>query len=354
MRNGLGAGILALIKVCLLLVLISRAVRSYPSQVGDESVSSESSESSESVMQNEQPELRLHRRWTQNTSGSGWSTSSKRTIDHDEASRVTENALQDKDSVAWSANRDRSRVVNTNAPRQQRPQHSHSFTASGSGGQGQRLHADNERAASTQDVVLSDDAIVFPTDNPMPNRTKFNLKDVPSCQGSTFCETVPNYPESLLNDVIRANESIKYLGVIDEVPDVIQRIDVADDDVLLCLSNEQIVYPKTAENKQKEWLFIANQKDIKQGVRIETCVNENSECNVVTGLAEGYVMTCKQKYIYRQLIAIRENNTLAPEMFRFPSSCCCHAKFTGNALTRIGLGSWTKNPVTPVRTRRRK
>lgn len=355
MQSRLGPGILTLLKFSLVLILVSQVVRGYPRQPKDKSDSSASYESSESAEQNDQPRSHWSPQHASNDSRRGEQTvlQVRRSEDPDQTVRLAERALQNRefpDAGNFSANRESPRAVSTDGSRYQNTQVPHSRGLT----QGQRVPAENQRAASTQHLPLSDDAIVFPTDSPMPNHTKYNLKNVPTCQGSTFCETVDNYPERLVTEVIRANDSIKYLGIVDEVPDVVQRFDVADDDVLLCVSNEQIVYPKTAENKQKEWLFIANQKDLKQGVRIETCVNENSECNVVTGLAEGYVMTCKQKYIYRQLIAIHDNNTLAPEMFRFPSSCCCHAKFTGNALTRIGVSSWTKNPITPVRTRRRK
>lgn len=37
------------------------------------------------------------------------------------------------------------------------------------------------------------------------------------------------------------------------------------------LFKEQIIYPQSAENKDNEWKFIANQKNFKQGIRIEKC-----------------------------------------------------------------------------------
>lgn len=41
---------------------------------------------------------------------------------------------------------------------------------------------------------------------------------------------------------------------------------------------------------------------------------------------EGYVSSCEQKYIYRQLLAV-DKQLLTTELFRFPSSCCCSVKF---------------------------
>lgn len=37
------------------------------------------------------------------------------------------------------------------------------------------------------------------------------------------------------------------------------------------LFKEQIIFPQSAENKDNEWKFIANQKNFKQGIRIEKC-----------------------------------------------------------------------------------
>lgn len=52
--------------------------------------------------------------------------------------------------------------------------------------------------------------------------------------------------------------------------------------------------------------------------------------------AEGYKTSCKQKYIYRELVAMSASGQIVKDQFSFPSSCCCHVKFTGNPHLRIG------------------
>ncbi|KAF7394842.1 hypothetical protein HZH66_008016 [Vespula vulgaris] len=153
-----------------------------------------------------------------------------------------------------------------------------------------------------------DGKFIFPTEDALTSESHKAtlLSPAPICNGTTFCERVFEYPEEIINAAIQQNNSIKYLATVDAIPDVVQRID-ATDDAPLCLSTEQVIYPKSAETKNKEWLFVINQENFKQGVRIETCSNENSECNIINGLAEGYKTTCKQKYIYRQLAAVSNN-----------------------------------------------
>ncbi|CAK9802358.1 Protein spaetzle [Anthophora quadrimaculata] len=193
-----------------------------------------------------------------------------------------------------------------------------------------------QKDSSPHNAMQSDGKIVFPDEK----------RPVPACKGSTFCENVDNYPEDIVTKAIQRNESLKYLAGVDVVSDIVQRIDVTDD-VPLCVSTEQVIYPQTAENKDNEWKYVANQDNFKQGIRIEKCRKESHSCTMFGGLAEGYKTSCKQKYVYRQLAAVLEDGTLVPDTFRFPSSCCCHVTFNASPLTHRSL-------VTPTKTRRRK
>lgn len=199
------------------------------------------------------------------------------------------------------------------------------------------------RSERDEDRMYSDSKIVFPGD----------VRRVPVCKGLTYCETVDSYPADLVTKAIQRNDSLKYLATVDMIPVVAQRFD--ENDVPLCASSENVVYPQSAETKDNEWKYVANQEGFKQGVRIETCIKENNSCSVLGGLPEGYKTTCKQKYVNRQLAAILTDGSVVPEIFRFPSSCCCHVKFVGDAMTRIGLSFGAqKSQVTPVKTRKRK
>ncbi|XP_076684837.1 protein spaetzle isoform X2 [Andrena cerasifolii] len=197
--------------------------------------------------------------------------------------------------------------------------------------------------------MQSDGKIVFPGEiNQKQNH------HVPSCEGSTYCVTAENYPEDLVNNAIQRNENLKYLASVDIMPDIAQRID-AMDDVPLCVSTEQVIYPQSGETKDNQWKFIVNQDNFKQGIHVEKCVKEDVSCSTIGATAEGYTTSCKQKYVYRQLASVQANNTIVQDTFRFPSSCCCHVSFTESPHTRLGVNiKDQRSQVSPAKTRRRK
>lgn len=184
-------------------------------------------------------------------------------------------------------------------------------------------------ASNTQEEndMSPNDKFIFPDTEIKSDKPK--IGPVPSCGGKTYCEDVSNYPMDLLNDVIK-NRNLQNYESIDAM-DISYRIDASLTESL-CQANEQIIYPKTAENMDKQWLFIVNHPNFTQGVRIETCTKVGEGCNLVTGFAEGYVTSCEQKYIYRQLAAIVEDGSISHELFRFPASCCCGVRFVGTSL----------------------
>ncbi|CAL7943116.1 unnamed protein product [Xylocopa violacea] len=174
------------------------------------------------------------------------------------------------------------------------------------------------------------DKIVFPTRN---------TGRPPNCEGSTYCVNVDFYPEDAVKRILQRNESLRYLANVDVITDIGQRIDVADD-TPLCLSTEEVVYPRKAMNKEKEWLTVINQDEFKQGVRVEKCSQESKSCRLISDFAQGYKTSCKQKFVYKQLTALKtDDHTVVQDNFAFPASCCCHVSFNGSPLTRIGLGT---------------
>lgn len=158
---------------------------------------------------------------------------------------------------------------------------------------------------------------------------------VPKCKGLTFCEEVPDYPTDVINDAIMKNKALQNYENVDVIDSISQRVDVSDTEAL-CRAKERVIYPKSAETIDKEWLFVLNHQNFTQGVRIELCEEEGQACKLFDGFAEGYVTSCKQKYIYRELTAVVADGTIGHEFFRFPASCCCSTKFTGT-ISRLGL-----------------
>ncbi|KAH0945952.1 hypothetical protein HN011_008849 [Eciton burchellii] len=198
----------------------------------------------------------------------------------------------------------------------------------------------SREASSIIRSTQSNDNIIFPTDNISSTVSPL------SCDNSMYCENVPNYPKQLVNEAIARNASLRFLGSIDPLPDIEQRIDAADD-FSLCQYQEQVIYPQTARNKENQWLFVVNQENLKQGVRIEVCIDDGKDCDMIQDFAEGYKTTCKQKYIYRELAAVGRHGNIFKDSFRFPSSCCCHVRFMGEVRLRFGTRHNQTSIATP-------
>ncbi|XP_011876825.1 PREDICTED: uncharacterized protein LOC105566969 [Vollenhovia emeryi] len=160
----------------------------------------------------------------------------------------------------------------------------------------------------------------------------WDLHPAPICSNSTFCVHAAHYPEELVNRAIRRNDSLRLLQSVDLVSEVNSRrprsakFDELNDSPF-CNSNTQVIYPRSAETATLRWLFIVNQPNLRQSVRIETCAGEGNACGELNEyLPIGYKASCKQKYIYRELMTV-DNGVVKKDSFRFPSSCCCHREF---------------------------
>ncbi|RLU15772.1 hypothetical protein DMN91_011528 [Ooceraea biroi] len=156
------------------------------------------------------------------------------------------------------------------------------------------------------------------------------LSPPPACSNSTFCERVVNYPEELVNQAIRNNESLKLLQKTDHVPNVEKLYFGETDDWPLCHSSMRTIYPRSAKTVTENWLYVINQNNFQQGIRVEVCVNEGSVCDDLENyVPEGYKVFCKQNYILRELMAVNNDGTIGKNNFKLPSNCCCHREFVG-------------------------
>lgn len=175
----------------------------------------------------------------------------------------------------------------------------------------------------------TDDSIHFPTTN-----KGINLRTVPSCAGKTFCEDVAEYPSHLADEIIKKNPQLRNYQNDDAVYNINGlRIGVPST-TDLCPSHERVVYMRTAENAANEWRWILNTNNFTQGVRVETCIHEDETCRIIEGLASGYVSSCKQRYVYRQFLAMTSDGKVVQDAFRIPASCCCHVEFVADVSTR--------------------
>ncbi|XP_076663669.1 spaetzle domain-containing protein isoform X2 [Andrena cerasifolii] len=149
----------------------------------------------------------------------------------------------------------------------------------------------------------------------------------PVCERKTFCEIIPHYPVDVVSDALKKNRHLQGYSNSDEIDMIAE--DMPDEEPL-CVSTEQVVYPKAGLTKTAGWKYIVNHENLTQSIRIETCLEEDKPCRVIEGFATGYVTKCKQKYIYRQLLAVGMDGSIYNEFFRFPASCCCHIEFQGD------------------------
>ncbi|XP_024082501.1 protein spaetzle isoform X2 [Cimex lectularius] len=190
----------------------------------------------------------------------------------------------------------------------------------------------------------SGEVFVFPGDDTKLETRSYLPK--PKCtEGSTFCEKVDNYPQDHVASILRtAAKDFSAMFGQDTPLEIQQRIDYQDD-MPLCTSIEQIVYPKSAKNKNNEWLFIINQGNYTQGVRIEKCQHTTDDysdrenitkpCAFTQGFPLGYETYCKQKYIYRKLIALDSQGEATTDIFQLPSCCSCAVR-TAHLSSRSG------------------
>ncbi|CAH0385370.1 unnamed protein product [Bemisia tabaci] len=152
--------------------------------------------------------------------------------------------------------------------------------------------------------------------------------------GLTFCEHVSPYP----SDIISAEAAhLKPLGT-DFLDDTSNRQIGADEydeddapndrredyeEFPMCPSIERVVYPKVGKTKNKDLLFILNHEEFLQGIRIETCVHKKKQCAFTETVPWGYKTFCRQKYVYKRLVALNDKGKAHPDVFLFPSCCTC-------------------------------
>ncbi|XP_055697944.1 protein spaetzle isoform X6 [Phlebotomus papatasi] len=165
------------------------------------------------------------------------------------------------------------------------------------------------------------------------NENRFDHTPVPAIEkpdcakDSTFCLEDQNYPESHIESLLEKNYK-QYVDFLTEdyiTADLTQRNDIPGEESL-CESYENKVYPKSAENRDHKWLYIINQSNFTQGVRVEQCRRESQPCSLASLFPPTYISECRQKYQYRQLLALDERGEIIKDFFRLPSCCKCYVR----------------------------
>ncbi|GLH07668.1 Protein spaetzle [Gryllus bimaculatus] len=165
--------------------------------------------------------------------------------------------------------------------------------------------AEIEVMTSRENALASRGDIIFPDSQFKP---RFNGRR-PNCarRDSTFCEGgVDGYP------MVHLNQLVDRFGMNGEKS--------------LCPSEEKIVFPKMGENADGQWMFIVNldNDNFQQGIRVELCTKPDQTCLLASGFQDGSNPVCRQKYIYRRLVAVGDGGEAQPDSFKMPSCCVCY------------------------------
>ncbi|KAG4068441.1 hypothetical protein HA402_004781 [Bradysia odoriphaga] len=150
-------------------------------------------------------------------------------------------------------------------------------------------------------------------------------EDVHKCaKGSTFCEKIENYPSTEVTSILSETNKYSELFGSDSVNTMTigNRFGEEDDEEQLCASQIRLVYPQAGLTRDNTWRYIVNQQNYTQGIRVDECVHTR-QCNMMHQLPFGLKSHCKQKYVYRQLVAIDEDGNTVKDLFKIPSCCTC-------------------------------
>lgn len=141
----------------------------------------------------------------------------------------------------------------------------------------------------------------------------------------SFCDDDASYPTEIVKTVMReVNVDLSDNTLLGRQP--LNHEESIDQRV--CETKRRTIYPKTARNSDREWLYVVNDVEYAQAVTTEVCAEEDSQCEfVANALPSGYTSGCRQKFANRKLLALHPTEKKAyAENFPFPSCCVCYVK----------------------------
>ncbi|XP_020279054.1 uncharacterized protein LOC109852371 [Pseudomyrmex gracilis] len=191
----------------------------------------------------------------------------------------------------------------------------------------EQSHSEDDEKVKRPRFIFPDQMLQMRLENEKPLMIPTN------CGAQTFCENVSNYPQRFMDQLILNNSTLRHYTIQDVMP---IKTRAYTEENPLCVPIERLIHPQSGRNMKNESLFIiqSNATGFVQAIRIETCLNENSECRLID-VPLGYSMTCKQKYIYRELYAISDTGEVIRDHFKLPASCCCHSKFDPQIVNEV-------------------
>lgn len=154
----------------------------------------------------------------------------------------------------------------------------------------------------------------------------------------SFCEHVPDYPVAHIERQLAADPErfAELFGseLAPVSPVVESRFGDGADGQPLCASRETIIYPKMGQTAKNTWMYIVNSKRYQQGIRVEMCDRVDGPCEWPSGgggggggravyWPQGMRSVCRQKFTYRQLLAVDGYGRPVMDAFRMPCCCSC-------------------------------
>ncbi|RVE45827.1 hypothetical protein evm_009508 [Chilo suppressalis] len=171
--------------------------------------------------------------------------------------------------------------------------------------------------------LVDSESVVFP--GPTSRRASFEPEIPAECEGKTICETVHNYPQEYIDEMLSKMTGENNMFNLDvETPEISQRRGSWENSIELCEHTETIIYPKAAKTTQGKWVLVVNKdNEPVQGFKAEMCTKPNDVCSEILSFPSSYNSTCHQKMTERSMWSLDRNGQMIKESILTPSCCTC-------------------------------
>lgn len=231
----------------------------------------------------------------------------------------------------------------------------------------------DKKSSTTLSPILSSKV------NDRPDQSKQKRKGSRLDLTSLFCEDIDDYPSEAIQDSLKDRSfELKQLYNVLNTPldpngslserlassrsgednDANNNAEENDNagprseagvETKICSSVTKNLYPKRAKNKDDEWMYIVNEVDFMQVVKAEICDNDGGSCSYLDeNLPAGMTSSCKQKYAFKQMLAMHPlKKRMMGDVFRYPSCCSCYVSspFQLRSILQASDGSSVKSDL---------
>ncbi|CAG0879337.1 unnamed protein product [Darwinula stevensoni] len=208
--------------------------------------------------------------------------------------------------------------------------------------------------ALNRGTPASSGAVIFPvmTQGPLPQPPSLPSESIsePICEEELngLCVDVRSYPSQLVNAAVRRRfttrdqekavfdndlEDDEILSDVDRPPvdtrlgpsGLIPGEDFYTQESPLCRSEERVIYPRAGRTKEGKMKFLINDDRYVQAVRVEKCLFPGRPCRLGLEIPLGFQTICRQKFVFRKMLALNEvHGDTITDLFKIPSCCVCY------------------------------